>query len=161
VVYTTCHTGSKAYKREIYCNRLCHLSIFIASYCFFCVSGCLRSLDVAFVLDLSSGDLDLIYRVSLPFIRQVADGLPLRPDRVRLAFVTAVDTPTVQFYFNTYRSIAGRFFAGIFRNLQPASRGGSRNLRKGAGAYPYLILLFRFLSSLPLSTPLSHRSRPP
>jgi len=60
---------------------------------------------VAFVLDLSSGDLDLIYRVSLPFIRRVADGLPLRPDRVRLAFVTAVDTPTVQFYFNTYRYV--------------------------------------------------------
>jgi len=58
---------------------------------------------VAFVLDLSSGDLDLIYRVSLPFIRQVASGLPLRPDRVRLAFVTAVNTPTVHFYFNTYR----------------------------------------------------------
>jgi len=68
-----------------------------------CVSGCARSLDVAFVLDLSSGDLDLIYRVSLPFIRSVADGLPLRPDRVRLSFVTAVDTPRVQFYFNTYR----------------------------------------------------------
>ena len=69
----------------------------------FCDLGCARTLDVAFVLDLSSGDFDLIYRVSLPFIRQVADGLPLRPDRVRLAFVTAVDTPTVQFYFNTYR----------------------------------------------------------
>ena len=62
-------------------------------------------MDVAFVLDLSSGDLDLIYRVSLPFIRQVADGLPLRPDRVRVAFVTAVDAPTVQFYFNTYRCV--------------------------------------------------------
>ena len=58
---------------------------------------------MAFVLDLSSGDFDLIYRVSLEFIRLVADGLPLRPDRVRLAFVTAVDTPAVQFYFNTYR----------------------------------------------------------
>ena len=68
-----------------------------------CAAGCARSLDVAFVLDLSSGDLDLIYRVSLPFIRQVADGLPLRPDGTRVAFVTAVDTPTVQFYFNTYR----------------------------------------------------------
>ena len=62
-------------------------------------------MDVAFVLDLSSGDLGLIYRVSLPFIRQVADGLPLRPDRVRVAFVTAVDAPTVQFYFNTYRCV--------------------------------------------------------
>jgi len=60
---------------------------------------------VAFVLDLSSGDYNLIYRVSLPFIRLVADGLPLRPDRVRLAFVTAADTPTIQFYFNTYRSV--------------------------------------------------------
>lgn len=60
-------------------------------------------MDVAFVLDLSSGDLGLIYRVSLPFIRLVADGLPLRPDRVRVAFVTAVNVPTVQFYFNTYR----------------------------------------------------------
>jgi len=69
------------------------------------VSGCARSLDVAFVLDLSSGDLDLIYRVSLPFIRLVADGLPLRPDRVRLALVTAVDSPAVQFYFNTYRYV--------------------------------------------------------
>jgi len=58
---------------------------------------------VAFVLDLSSGDLDLIYRVSLPFIRLVADGLPLRPDRVRLAFVTAVNTASSQVYFNTYR----------------------------------------------------------
>ena len=60
---------------------------------------------MAFVLDLSSGDLDLIYRASLPFIRLVADGLPLRPDRVRLAFVTAVDSPTVQFYLNTYRYV--------------------------------------------------------
>ena len=67
------------------------------------VSGCTRSLDVVFVLDLSSGDLDLIYRVSLPFLRSVADSLPLRPDRVRLSFVTAVDTPNVVFYLNTYR----------------------------------------------------------
>jgi len=52
---------------------------------------------------MSSGDLDLIYQVSLPFIRLVADGLPLLPDRVRVSFVTAVNSPTVQFYFNTYR----------------------------------------------------------
>ena len=58
---------------------------------------------MAFVLDMSSGDLDLIYQVSLPFIRLVADGLPLLPDRVRVSFVTAVNSPTVQFYFNTYR----------------------------------------------------------
>ena len=60
---------------------------------------------MAFVLDLSSGDLDLIYRVSLPFIRQVAEGLPLKPDRTRSSFVTAVGQPTTQFYFNTYRYV--------------------------------------------------------
>ena len=58
---------------------------------------------MAFVLDMSSGDLDLIYQISLPFIRLVADGLPLVPDRVRVSFVTAVNEPTVQFYFSTYR----------------------------------------------------------
>jgi len=67
---------------------------------------------VAFVLDLSSGDLDLIYGVSLPFIRQVAEGLPLRPEGTRLSFVTAVGQPVTQFYFNTYRYM-WRYFLSL------------------------------------------------
>jgi len=64
------------------------------------------SLDVAIVLDLSSADFNLIYSMSLPFIRHVVNGLPTRPDKTRIAFITAVDAPSVQFYLNTYRWVA-------------------------------------------------------
>jgi collagen type VI alpha len=69
-----------------------------------CQRQCSKSMDLVFVLDMSSADFDLIYTISVPFIRQVSYGLPVRPDRVRLALVTAVDTPTVQFYLDSYSS---------------------------------------------------------
>jgi hypothetical protein len=69
-----------------------------------CTVGCgAVSLDVAIVLDMSSADYNQIYSTSLPFIKQVVYGLPTRSDRTRISFVTAVDTPNIQFYFNTYR----------------------------------------------------------
>ena len=81
-------------------------------------------MDIAFVLDLS-GSVDVVYDVSLRFIRRVIYGLPMRFDRARVALVSYSDDARVRFLLNTYEGLQEVLNALSFRKA-----GGRTNTQR-------------------------------
>ena len=97
---------------------------------------CSTPIDVAIVLDLSSGMFDGIYAVNIQLARALVAGLPLGSSLTggvtvaQVALVTVSDGSSVQFYLNTYKDETDAFNAMSFQLLvgQPDMAGALRLL---------------------------------
>ena len=67
------------------------------------LTGCTKSLDLVFVMDLS-GSVKDEYEMSVQFAHLVVYGLNMLYDRTRVGVVTFATTVGDQFYMNTYSS---------------------------------------------------------
>ena len=65
-------------------------------------TGCSRTLDVVFILDLS-GSVEEHRRLAIAFTEEVIYNLDMSFGRTRIAVITYGDDATMQFDLNTYR----------------------------------------------------------
>lgn len=85
-------------------------------------SGCLKVVDVAFVIDKTSNmNYDNYRDIILEMVANVVLNLGVDTSRVKVSLVTFSDSPTIEFFFNNYTT--GNEIASAIRR---ATYGGSK-----------------------------------
>jgi len=94
-------------------SEYCTVSVFQLGYyqCFCapnyggrsCTRSCPRTLDVAFVIDMSDGIDSAVDMLNMTI--QMIQGLPISATQVHVSLLTYATKPTIQFYLNNYTNV--------------------------------------------------------